>query len=85
MRNEAIEIGVDFLRPFDVVVTREEPRVGVGEPQRILVGVVGRLQAALRLGRIAEQIGDQSGVIIAKHGEAGSRTRSSASSAWRRS
>ncbi len=70
-RNEAIEVGVDFLRAFDVVVAGEEARVGVGEPQGVLVGVIGRLQTALRLGRIAEQIGDQAGMIIAKHGDAG--------------
>ena len=33
-------------------MAREETPVGVGEPQRVLVPVVGRLQAALGLDRI---------------------------------
>ncbi len=71
IRDQSREIRIDFLRAVDVVVAREEAGVGVGEPQRVLVALVGELQPALRLDRIAERVGDQAGVIIAEHLDAG--------------
>ena len=67
--DEGVEVVIDFLCAVDVAMAGEAARVSVGEPQGVLVGFIGGFEPALRLKAIAQQIGDQAGVVIAKHGE----------------
>ena len=61
------EISEDLLRRVDLAVAEEEARVDVDQTQRVLVGVVCRLEPALGFEAVAEQIGDQAGVVVAEH------------------
>ena len=65
--DEAGEVLVDLLGALDVIVAGQETGIGVREPQRVLVALIGELEAAPRLDRIAQRIGDEARVIIAKH------------------
>ncbi len=64
------EIGEDLLRRVDLAVAGEEARVDVDETQSVLVGFIGRLEPAFGLEAVAEQVGDQAGVIVAEHRQA---------------
>jgi hypothetical protein len=65
--DQLAEIGEDLLRRVDLAVAEEEARIDVGQTQSVLVGVVGRLEPALGFEAVAEQIGDQAGVVVAEH------------------
>ena len=68
--NQLAEIGEDGFRRVDLAVAGEEAGVDVDETQSVLVGFVGRLEPAFGLEAVAEQVGDQAGVIVAEHREA---------------
>ena len=68
--DQLAEIGEDRLGRVDLAVADEEAGIDVGQAQRVLVGFVGRLEPALGFEAVAEQVGDQAGVIVAEHRQA---------------
>ena len=68
-----VEILVDLLGGRNIPVRRREARIGVDEPQRVLVGIVGGLEPLARLGDVAAEIGDESGMIVAENIETAAR------------
>jgi hypothetical protein len=69
-RQDLVEVLVDLLRPVLVAVAREKAAVGIDEPQRALVGVIGGREAGACRRLVAQQVGDHPGVEIAEGDEA---------------
>ena len=68
--DQLAEIGEDRLGRVDLAVTDEKAGVDVDDAQGVLVGLIGRLEPALGFEAVAEQVGDQAGVIVAEHRKA---------------